>query len=69
MTLSARNHLEGTVTSVTTDGLLAEVELKLDGGQLVTAVITNESVERLGVNEGEKAAAVVKATEVMVETE
>lgn len=69
MTLSARNRLEGTVRSVSTDGLMAEVAIELDGGQTVTAVITSDSADRLGVEEGSTVAAVVKATEVMVETE
>lgn len=69
MSLSARNRLNGTVRSVETDGLVAEVEIELDGGQVVTAVITAGSAERLGVEEGKELNAVIKATEVMVETE
>jgi len=67
MTLSARNRLSGTVRSVETDGLMAEVEIELDGDQVVTAVITSGSVDRLGVEEGSELNAVIKATEVMVE--
>ncbi|WP_435066478.1 TOBE domain-containing protein [Haloplanus sp. C73] len=69
MSLSARNRLSGTVQSVDTDGLMAEVAIELDAGQVVTAVITAGSVDRLGVEEGKELNAVVKATEVMVETE
>ena len=69
MSLSARNRLSGTVRNVETDGLMAEVEIELDAGQVVTAVITSGSVERLGVEEGKELSAVIKATEVMVETE
>ncbi|WP_132061348.1 TOBE domain-containing protein [Halorussus amylolyticus] len=69
MPLSARNRLAGTVRSVETDGVMAEVEVETDGGQSVTAVITSNSVERLGIEEGSEVNAVVKATEVMVETE
>jgi molybdate transport system regulatory protein len=67
MSLSARNRLSGTVHGVDTDGLMAEVEIELDGGQTVTAVITAGSVDRLGIEEGAEVNAVVKATEVMVE--
>lgn len=67
MTLSARNRLEGTVSSLTTDGLTAEVVVELGDGQEVTAVITANSVERLGIEEGAAVSAVIKATEVMVE--
>ena len=69
MSLSARNRLSGTVQSVETDGLMAEVEIELDADQVVTAVITAGSVESLGVEEGTELDAVIKATEVMVETE
>ena len=69
MSLSARNRLNGTVRRVETDGLMAEVEIELDGGQVVTAVITAGSVDRLGIEEGREVDAVVKATEVMVETD
>lgn len=67
MTLSARNRLNGTVRRVETEGLMAEVEVELDGGQVVTAVITANSVDRLGIEEGGEVNAVVKATEVMIE--
>jgi molybdate transport system regulatory protein len=69
MSLSARNRLAGTVTSVETDGLMAEVTVELDDGQEVTAVITSGSVDRLGIEEGGEVNAVIKATEVMVERE
>jgi molybdopterin-binding protein len=67
MPLSARNRLTGTVTSVQTDGVMAEVVIELGDGQEVTATITSNSVDRLGIAEGDTASAVIKATEVMVE--
>ena len=67
MSLSARNRLTGTVQSVETSGLMAEVVVDLGDGQEVTSVITSNSVERLGIEEGDTVSAVVKATEVMVE--
>ena len=48
---------------------MAEVAVELDGGQVVTAVITAGSVERLGIEEGKEVNTVVKATEVMVATD
>jgi molybdate transport system regulatory protein len=69
VSLSARNRLAGPVTNVETDGLMAEVTVELDDGQEVTTVITSGSVDRLGIEEGGEESAVVKATEVMVETE
>lgn len=67
MGLSARNRLAGTVQSVETEGLMAEVAVETDGGQTVTAVITSNSADRLGLEEGKEVTAVIKATEVMVE--
>ena len=67
MTLGARNRLHGTVTGIDTDGLTAEVTIELGDGQTVTSVITANSVERLGLEEGTEASAVIKATEVMVD--
>jgi len=67
MPLSARNRLTGTVTDVTMGDVVAEVELELDDGQQMTALITANSVERLGIEPGETVDAVVKATNVMIE--
>jgi molybdate transport system regulatory protein len=67
MALSARNNLHGTVKSVETDGLMAEVVVDVGDGQTVTAIITSGSVERLGIEAGDEVDAVVKATEVMIE--
>jgi molybdopterin-binding protein len=66
-TLSARNRLEGVVREVKIEGLLAEVELDVTKGGRLVAVITRESAESLGLTAGMSAAAVVKATSVMVE--
>ncbi|WP_318568306.1 TOBE domain-containing protein [Salinigranum marinum] len=68
MSLSARNRLSGTVQRVETSGLIAEVVVELDDGETVTAVITSGSAERLGLEAGSEVDAVVKATEVMIET-
>jgi molybdopterin-binding protein len=63
--LSARNHLQGRITAITVEGLMAEVRMEI-GGQELTAIITRGSVERLGLAVGDEAFAVIKATEVMV---
>ncbi len=65
-TLSARNRFPGTVTSVEVDGVMALVEIEA-GPHRVTAAITRDSVEELGLAEGVAATAMVKATSVMVE--
>jgi len=65
--LSARNHLRGTVESVEVEGLLARVEIAIDRPARVVAIITAEAVEELGLRQGSSAAAVVKSTSIMVE--
>jgi molybdopterin-binding protein len=64
--LSARNRFPGVVESVEVDGVLALVEIRA-GPFLVTAAITRDSVEELGLAEGVEATATVKATSVMIE--
>lgn len=65
--LSARNRLKGTVTSVKRGGVVAGVEIKLDGSNnSVYAVITNEAVDELKIKKGDKVAAIIKSTSVMV---
>ena len=64
--LSARNRLKGTVRSVEVDGVMALVEIEA-GPFLVTAAVTRDSVEELGLVEGVEATATVKATSVMIE--
>ena len=66
-TISARNHFRGVVRSVETDGLLAKVEIDVTEPARVVAIITRESAEELALKPGASAAAVVKATSVMVE--
>jgi molybdopterin-binding protein len=63
---SARNRFAGIVRSVEVDGVMALVELEA-GPFLVTAAITRDSVQELGLAPGVKATAMVKATSVMVE--
>jgi molybdate transport system regulatory protein len=66
MKLSARNILKGTVTKVNRGAVNAEVTIRLDGGTEVVAIITNQSVDRLGLKENVPAYAVIKASSVMV---
>jgi molybdate transport system regulatory protein len=66
MKISARNVLAGTVKTVTKGAVNAEVTLALEGGETVVAIITNRSVDSLGLREGGAAFAIIKASEVMV---
>jgi molybdopterin-binding protein len=65
--LSARNRFRGVVREVKVDGLLAQVEIDVTEPSRVVALITREAAEELGLKAGMSAAAVVKATSVMVE--
>lgn len=62
---SARNRFAGTVVSVESDGVMALVEIE-SGPHRITAAITRDAVEELGLAEGVEAVASVKATSVMI---
>jgi molybdate transport system regulatory protein len=64
--LSARNQLEGTVSRIDPGAVSSLVVLTLPGGALLTASVTNEGVEALGLAVGTPATAVFKAYSVMV---
>jgi molybdopterin-binding protein len=65
LAISARNRLRGRVTRVNVDGLMAEVTLRI-GDQDLVSVITRSSAERLELNVGDEAFAIVKSTEVII---
>src|SRR5918999_1725327 len=64
--LSARNRFPGVVRSVEVDGVMALVEIEA-GPHRITAAVTRDAVEELGLAPGVPATAAVKATSVMVE--
>ena len=65
---SARNRLPGIVTRIERDGLTAVVEIQA-GPHRIVSMITREAADELGLEVGDLATAVVKATNVIVETE
>ncbi len=65
MKLSARNQLPGTVVEIRRGAAIANVVLDV-GGQRLVASITVEAVDELGLNEGARATAVVKASDVII---
>lgn len=66
MKLSARNIFKGKVLKVVHGAVNSEVTIELPGGTQVVSIITNASVEALGLKEGKDAYAVIKASNVMV---
>jgi molybdopterin-binding protein len=65
MTLSARNHLKGTIEEIQMGDVLAHVTVRVAGG-VIEPVITKRSTEELQLKKGDAVTAVVKATEVMI---
>lgn len=63
--LSGRNQLVGRIESVQISGLMAEVVISI-GEQQITAIITARSAREMSLKAGQTAAALVKATEVMI---
>ncbi|MEU6578997.1 TOBE domain-containing protein [Streptomyces sp. NPDC046805] len=68
MSLSIRNQLPGTVTSVTEGSVMAAVKLRLADGQELTAAVTRDAVKELGIAMGTQVRALVKSTEVALAT-
>jgi molybdopterin-binding protein len=66
MKLSARNDIAGTILDVIKGQTTAHVQLDVGDGQVITASITNEAVDELKLAKGQKARAVIKASDVMI---
>lgn len=64
--VSGRNQLSGKVVSVRIEGLLAQIVLAI-ADQQVTAIITADAAREMNLRKGDSAAALVKATEIMIE--
>jgi molybdopterin-binding protein len=63
--ISGRNQLVGRITAVRISGLMAEVEISI-GGQIITSIISSRSAREMQLKPGQTAAALIKATEVMI---
>jgi molybdopterin-binding protein len=66
MKVSARNLLKASVTKIEKGAVNSVVHLKTDLGEEIVSVITNSSVDRLGLKPGKSAYAMIKASNVMV---
>jgi len=67
--ISARNFLQGIVEEVEEGSVVSKVKIRIQAPAIVTAVITKDAVKDLGVKSGDRVAAVIKATEVMIAKE
>lgn len=65
MQISARNQLKGRITAVKPGVVTAEVTVAVEPSE-VTAVITEGSVEKLGLKPGDSVTVIVKSTDVMI---
>jgi molybdopterin-binding protein len=63
--ISGRNQLTGRVVEIRIDGLLAQVRMSI-GGQHITSIITSDAVREMRLKVGDRAAALIKSTEVMI---
>lgn len=63
--INTRNQFKGSVVSIRVGDVVSEVEIETAAG-IVSAVVTTQSVERLGLKVGNEALALFKATEVLV---
>ena len=66
MRISARNQIKGKVVEVKKGATTSHVRVEIAGGQIVTASITNEAVDDLGLKVGAAVTAVIKASDVMI---
>ena len=66
--ITARNRFSGTVTDVQVDGLMAQVEIVVSDPVRLVALVTRDAVEELGLKKGMAATAIVKSTNVMVQS-
>ncbi|MEV0415254.1 TOBE domain-containing protein [Streptomyces sp. NPDC050448] len=65
--ISIRNQLAGTVSDVAAGGAMASVKVDVNGGGL-TAAITKDAVEALGLSAGSSVVALIKSTEISLAT-
>jgi molybdopterin-binding protein len=66
MKLSARNVMPGKVVAITKGATTAHVKIEVAAGFVITASITNEAVDELGLAVGHAATAIVKSSDVIV---
>jgi len=68
MPISARNQLRGTIQQLVLGNVMAHVVVRV-GENVIESVITRRSAEELGLKQGDTVTAIIKATEVMIQTD
>jgi len=66
MEISARNKIKGTIDEITLGSVMAKVKINIGNGNVISSVITIESVADLKLKVGDTVYAIVKSTEVMI---
>ena len=66
MKISARNQIKGTIVDVSKGATTSHVRIEVAAGLVLTASITNEAVEELGLKKGMTATAIIKASDMMI---
>ena len=66
MEISARNKMKGTIEEITLGSVMAKVKINIGNGNIISSVITIESVTDLDLKTGDVVYAIVKSTEVMI---
>jgi molybdopterin-binding protein len=66
--ISARNRFHAIVTDVKTDGLMAQVEMVVSEPARLVAIVTRDAVDELGLKKGMTATAIVKSTNVIIQS-
>lgn len=66
--ISARNRFHAIVTELKTDGLMAQVEMVVSEPVRLVAIVTRDAVEELGLKKGMAATAIVKSTNVIIQS-
>jgi len=64
--ISARNRLAGIVAQVIPGAVNSEIKIKLPGGRVLTAIVTNEGWQELGLTQGNSCLALIKASHVLL---
>jgi molybdopterin-binding protein len=66
--ISARNRFRATVTAIEVEGLMAQVELVVTDPARLVAIVTRDAVRELGLKEGMSVTAIVKSTNVIIQS-